>query len=266
MTSDREKVVQYLNEAHAGERDLVRVLQAQIAIAPRGRHREGLESHLGETRSHADRIERRLQELGHGRGVLGSGVGMLQGVLAEAVAGARMPLRRLRGTGGSEKVLKNAKDACASEALEIATYTAVEDLARSAGDVETARLAVSIRSDEQDMFEWLIGELPALTEAVVASEVRGESTYQVTKTEAADAARAKGRDARRTARTKGSGARRTARKTRKAPRVAPAQREIKGAITGVIEEHEKGIGTGSASPEIEGPGFGRVLETKLGPQ
>lgn len=57
------------------------------------------------------------------------------------------PYRLVRGTGGEEKVLKNAKDACASEALEIATYTALERLAHFAGDERTATPdAVATRS------------------------------------------------------------------------------------------------------------------------
>ena len=36
-------------------------------------------------------------------------------------------------------MLKNAKDACATEALEIATYTAIERLAKAVGDDETAQ-------------------------------------------------------------------------------------------------------------------------------
>jgi hypothetical protein len=34
--SQQQKVVQYLNEAHATEQALVRVLQSQIAMTPRG--------------------------------------------------------------------------------------------------------------------------------------------------------------------------------------------------------------------------------------
>ena len=41
-------------------------------------------------------------------------------------------------------MLKNAKDSCAAEALEIATYTALARLARAAGDAKTERLAASI--------------------------------------------------------------------------------------------------------------------------
>jgi hypothetical protein len=46
----KQKVVQYLNEAHASELALVRQLQVQIAMAPRGSYRDGLEAHLQETR------------------------------------------------------------------------------------------------------------------------------------------------------------------------------------------------------------------------
>ena len=42
----QQKIVQYLNEAHASELALVRQLQAQIAMTPGGQYRDGLESHL----------------------------------------------------------------------------------------------------------------------------------------------------------------------------------------------------------------------------
>ena len=45
MTSSKQKIVQYLNEAHATEHALVRVLQSQIAMTPRGSYRSALETH-----------------------------------------------------------------------------------------------------------------------------------------------------------------------------------------------------------------------------
>ena len=77
----------------------------------------------------------------------------------------------MRGSGGEEKILKNAKDACATEALEIATYTALERLARSVADDQTARLAASIRADEERMLARVLREIPQLTEAVVGADV-----------------------------------------------------------------------------------------------
>ena len=50
MSRSEQKIVQYLSEAHAHEMGLVRVLQSQIAMTPRGSYRTALETHLGETR------------------------------------------------------------------------------------------------------------------------------------------------------------------------------------------------------------------------
>ena len=123
MDKTEQKIVQYLNEAHAMEQSLVTVLQSQIAMTPGGSYRDGLESHLRETREHAIRVQRRLDELGQGSSPIQAGIGLLQSVVGQGLALGKTPLDLLRSTGGEEKVLKNAKDACATEALEIATYT-----------------------------------------------------------------------------------------------------------------------------------------------
>ena len=86
-------------------------------------------------------------------------------------------------------MLKNAKDAYATEALEIATYTALERLAVKVGDEQTAKLARSIRADEERMLERIMREIPKLTDAVVGADVEGEPSYDFGKTGAADAVR-----------------------------------------------------------------------------
>src|SRR5687767_9974959 len=174
MNKAQKKVVQYLDEAHATEQALVRVLQSQIAMTPRGSYRSGLETHLRETREHAARVGDRLDGLGHGSNPLMAVAGFAGTVAGQALAFGKTPFDLLRGSGGEEKVLKNAKDACATEALEIATYTAIERLARSVGDDETAELAASIRADEEKMLERITRELPKLTDAVVRADVKGE--------------------------------------------------------------------------------------------
>jgi hypothetical protein len=143
---------------------------------------------------------------------------------------AKTPLDLVRGTGGEEKVLKNAKDACAAEALEIATYTAIERLASSVGDKATQALAASIRADEQKMLERILREIPKLTEAVVRAEFRGNGSYDVSKTGAADAARSASKSVKEAARDARSSTKRTARKARKVPGVAQAEGELKGAL------------------------------------
>ena len=230
MSRSEQKVVQYLNEAHASEMALVRVLQSQIAMTPRGTYRSGLEKHLGETRNHAERVQKRLAELGQGGNPLQFLGGIAESVAGQALAFAKTPLDLVRGSGGEEKVLKNAKDACATEALEIATYTSIERLARSVGDEQTAKLAASIRADEEQMLQRILREIPKLTGAVVGAEIEDDPSYELSKTGAADAARATGKAAAKSARKTGAKAKRSTRQARKVPGVAQAEGQVKGAV------------------------------------
>jgi len=219
MNASQKKVLQYLGEAQASEDALVRVLQSQIAMTPRGTYRTALEQHLRQTREHSMRVGDRRRELGHGGNPLSFAVGAVESVVGQALALGKTPFDLLRGSGGEEKVLKNAKDASASEALEIATYTAIERLARSVGDDETAALAASIRVDEEKMLARVLREIPKLTDAAVRADVKGDPSFDASTTGAAE-----------TVRAAGTRAKRTARQARKVPGVARAEGELKGAI------------------------------------
>src|SRR3954466_12355646 len=219
MSTSEQKVMQYLEEALATELALVRVLQSQIAMTPGGSYRDGLERHLDETRDHARRVNARLEDLGRRGNPLTAAVGLVESVIGQAVALGKTPFDLLRGSGGEEKVLKNAKDACATEALEIATYTSLETLAGAVGDRETAELAASIRGDEEKMLERIMRELPKLTRAVVGADVEANGSYDVTTTGAADAVRGAGAATKDAARKTGAAAKRSARQARKVPGV-----------------------------------------------
>jgi ferritin-like metal-binding protein YciE len=173
MDMPQQTVVRYLSEARASEDALVRVLQSQIAMTPTGSYRSMLETHLEQTREHSARVGERLQQLGEGSTSLRVVVGVWGDLLGQSLALSKAPFDLLRGTSGAEKVLKNAKDACATEALEIATYTAIEQLARRAGDDQTAELAASIRHDEEQMLQRIRRELPRLADAVADVELDG---------------------------------------------------------------------------------------------
>ena len=188
-------------------------------MTPSGRYRSGLEQHLKETRNHAQRVERRLGELGQGSNPLQLGVSVVQSVAGQALALAKTPLNVIRGSGGEEKVLKNAKDSCAAEALEIATYTSLARLAGAVGDQETERLAKSALEDEQRMLKRVLAEIPRLTDAVARAEFDDDGSYDVTDTGAA-----------KTVRKAGGKAKRTARQARKAPGVARAEGTVEGAV------------------------------------
>ena len=251
MSQAEQKIVQYLNEAHSAEQALVRVLQSQIAMTPRSRHRNGLESHLEQTKVHAKRLRDRLDELGAGAGPLQLGVGLVQSALEQALALSKAPFDLVRGTGGEEKVLKNAKDACASEALEVATYTAIEQLALAVDDRQTAELAASIRAQEQKMLDRVMGEIPTLAEAVVNAEVRHQPSYELSETGAADAVRSAGEAVKETARRTEASAKRSARRARKVPGVAQLEGEIKGALASEDDLPIAGYGKLSATEIVE---------------
>jgi ferritin-like metal-binding protein YciE len=230
MTASQKKVDQYHGEAHASELALARVLQAQIAMTPQSGYRTALEQHLGETREHASRLQDRLNVLGQNGNPLTAVVGAVGTVVGQALALGKTPFDLLRGSGGEEKILKNAKDAYASEALEIATYTALERLATAVGDAQTAKLAASIRADEEKMLARIAKLIPTLTDTMVRAEVKGNPSFDVTTTGAADAVREAGETAKDAVRTTTARAKRTSRQARKVPGVAQVEGQIKGAV------------------------------------
>ena len=96
MTQPRQKIVQYLTEAQAMEDGLVRVLQSQIAMAPRGSYRSALETHLRETQDHSRRLKARLRELDAGENPVQVVAGAAQSVVGQALALAKTPFDLVR--------------------------------------------------------------------------------------------------------------------------------------------------------------------------
>jgi ferritin-like metal-binding protein YciE len=166
LSRSGRKIVQYLNEAHAAEVGMRREIQAQLATTPPGRYHAALERHLRETTRHAERLSERLVELGEGRGRVQVGLGTASALAAQLLNIGKVPLELVRGSGNEERVLRNARDSCAAEAVEIATYTALERLAKDADDRRTAKLAAWIRADEEAMLKKILAEIPALADAV----------------------------------------------------------------------------------------------------
>ncbi len=135
--------------------------------------------------------------------------------------------------------------------MEIATYTAIERLASSVGDKATQALAGSIRADEQRMLDRILREIPKLTEAVVRAEIRGNPSYDISKTGAADAARSASKGVKEAARGATSRAKRTARKARKVPGVAQAEGQVKGALASEGDLAITGYGKLTAAEIVE---------------
>jgi ferritin-like metal-binding protein YciE len=168
-TESEAKLIQYLNEAYSKEKELETALEAHIPLATRATYRKRLQQHLQETKRHGRDVERRIRQLGgNGTAEIAATV---QATAAKALALAQGPLHAVRGTSEAERQLKNAKTEYANEAEEIATYTAIEALAESVGDRETAQLARAIRREEERMGAFLERLIPQLTRAVAQAEI-----------------------------------------------------------------------------------------------
>jgi len=162
------KLSQYLMEAHGKEKELEVALEAHIAMTTRAPYKKKLKEHLRETKSHSKQLERRIKQVnGDAANVIAKAADQASKLLATA----KGPLHALRGNSETEKMLKNAKTEYFNEHEEIATYTAIEVLATQLNDPETAKLAKSIRRDEERMAKFLEKEIPVLTRLMVKEDV-----------------------------------------------------------------------------------------------
>lgn len=170
------KLVQWLGEAHAKEAELEADLTAHIALTQKQAYKKRLQQHLKETRDHKRRVASRIKKLG---GSPSSGpdlpgvpvaVGEAAGKAVAAVKG-QMGTARALVTEQAETHVRNAQEELREEHVEIAIYTRIETFCEEVGDRETAKLAKSIRRDEERMAKFLDAELRRLVKAVVRAEI-----------------------------------------------------------------------------------------------
>ena len=148
MTAE-QRLVQLLSDAHGLETALVGTLRTHAATTPRGEYRSLLERHLTETRAQAERVRERMQSLAADPSLFQLLYGVAQVAVGQAIVAAKLPVDLLRGASTEERLLQNARDEAGSEALEIATYDAIEAFAVESGDEETAELARVHRAEEE---------------------------------------------------------------------------------------------------------------------
>jgi ferritin-like metal-binding protein YciE len=175
------KLIQYLNEAYGKEKELETALQAHIKMAKRPPYKKRLQDHLKETKAQAKGLERRIKALGGkaertpvavpGPAAVAEAATAVTAAATKAMSAAKGSVHALRGTGEAEKQLKNAKTELWNEYEEIGNYHAIETLAESLNDGETAKLARDFRKQEERMANFLLRLIPQLTKAVVTEEV-----------------------------------------------------------------------------------------------
>jgi ferritin-like metal-binding protein YciE len=139
-----EKVIDYLQDAHAMETSVLRMLDSMISTTNDPEVHHQLKWHRMDTERHGKMLRERLE-------ALGQSVSLSEEVPAVLGAWLKALADKLR----SDKPSKNARDGFVTEHLEIAAYSLLERLAKRAGDLETARVARFIRDDEEEMARWI---------------------------------------------------------------------------------------------------------------
>jgi ferritin-like metal-binding protein YciE len=140
MSTINEQLIKHIDEAHAMEQNVLRMLEGMIATTDDPDILQELEHHKVETEGHALRMRERLEA----HGTTPSAVRQLTGIVG---ALAKLPLDMVRG----EKAGRNARDGYATEHMEIASYQLLKRVAQRANDDGTATACDEIIVQEQAM-------------------------------------------------------------------------------------------------------------------
>lgn len=132
--ADRDLVIAWLNDAHATEKALEEVLERHVKDAeghPDVQAR--IESHLEETRQHAERVKECVERMG--------------GNLSQAKAAFANMLGAMQGMMNrpfQDTMVKNGIADYAAEHFEIASYRGLIDAAQQIGESEVASVCEQI--------------------------------------------------------------------------------------------------------------------------
>jgi ferritin-like metal-binding protein YciE len=140
MTTITEQLIKHIDEAHAMEQNVLRMLDGMISTTDDPEIVRELEHHKLQTEGHAERMKQRLAA----HDATPSLVKEVGGILG---ALAKLPFDMVRG----EKAGRNARDGYATEHMEIAAYELLARIADRAGDEQTATAAREIIAEEREM-------------------------------------------------------------------------------------------------------------------
>jgi ferritin-like metal-binding protein YciE len=159
MSTVNDQLVKHLDEAHAMEQNVLRMLDGMISTTDDAQIRTELEHHREETEGHAALVRGRLEA----HGATPSTVKQMAGILG---AMAKMPMDMVRG----EKAGRNARDGFATEHMEIASYELLKRIAERAGDAETVTMCDTIIAQERAMAETIAGTWDKVAELSLREE------------------------------------------------------------------------------------------------
>ena len=140
MADLNDQLTKHIDEALAMENNVLRMLDGMIETTHKQEIKNDLRHHKAETQEHIDRLRKRLEDRGASPSMVREAGGVMGALMKSVVDLARQ-----------EKAGRNARDAYATEHMEIASYQLLERIAERAGDTETAEVARENRADEEAM-------------------------------------------------------------------------------------------------------------------
>jgi ferritin-like metal-binding protein YciE len=163
MAVSRDNLTAWLRDAHAMENQAIEILEKQ---ANRLEHYPELcakvRTHLEETHSQAERVERCLHQLGTDTSTLKTAAGKMI-----------RTAQQLSGLFASDEVLKSGIADYAFEHYEIASYKMLVAAAAEAGEHEVERSLEETLREEEAMAAWLSQHLREVTRQYLHREAAG---------------------------------------------------------------------------------------------
>ncbi len=162
----RDSMVSWLKDAHAMENSVIQTLERHVREAEGHPDMQSrLNTHLEQSRRHAQLVEGCLNQYGETPSAIKEGVGAVGGFL-QGVASAT--------TG--DTLVKNAIGDFATEHFEIASYRSLRAAAEFLGDHNTIHVCDEILRDEEAMAEYLAQRISTVTQEHLGMQTREVSS------------------------------------------------------------------------------------------
>lgn len=163
MTTREDRLLQWLRDAHAMEKQAETMLSAQASrIESYPELKAKIEEHLAETRRQADMLESCIERRGGDTSTLKDLMGKFA-AMGQGLGGAMV----------DDEVVKGSMASYTFEHMEIAAYKVLIATAEACGDQETAAVCQRILNEEMAMAAWLGENLAPVTSRFLSLDASG---------------------------------------------------------------------------------------------
>ena len=163
--TDKELVISWLNDAHAMENALIKVLEHRIDDAKDFPAVQEMDrQHLEETKRHAELVKGCIERLGEKPSTAKSVMGTMFGAMQAPMTGL-----------ARDEIVKNCLMDYAAENFEVASYRALITAANQMGDQETVLVCEQIMQEDLAMANRILDGLPMVVTTQMQKVAAGKS-------------------------------------------------------------------------------------------